>query len=203
MKKPKYKKEWGMVHKEEKKKRITKEFIWTVAIAFILVSSIIGFMWVGGEPEFTYNNHKFIRINNAFVYEQNGEQFSFRFFPTELEQLANQSKLSNLKKPVIYVTFDPEIELIQSIDIVRFELANDLPRLRTYLVQAVTNEGDIYDLPVMDCENATVNNPIIRFEKANHTEIIEENNCFLFRAKNDYDIARLKDVLMYVLLGVF
>lgn len=204
MKKPKYTKEWGTHQKEEKKKKIKKEAIWTALIAFIMVSSIIGFMYVGeDEPEFIYKDkYEFVRRNNVFIYEQDNQEFSFRFFPSELEELSNGTDLSNLKKPMFYITFDPETELVQSIDLSRFELANELPSLGVYVSQAITDESEIYNLPVVNCENATMNEPVLKFEEGNETGITEEGYCFIFTAKNDYDVAKLKDIIVYTLLGI-
>lgn len=203
MKKPKYTKEWGTSSKKEEKKN-RAGVIWTSLIAFIMVTSIIGYMWIGNdEPDFVYKDkYKFSRVNSAFVYEYNSQQFSFRFFPTELEELKDQTDLSALKKPIISVTFDPETEL-QSTDLARFELSNDLQKINTYLIQGITKESDKYNLELLDCQNATSSNPVIKFEKDNETKIIKEGNCFLFKAKNDYDVIKLKDLLMYTLLGIY
>jgi hypothetical protein len=204
MKKPKYTREWGAEHREEKKKKINKEVLWTAFIALIMVSSIIGFMWVGeDEPTLSYKDkYKFIRRNNVFIYRQANDEFIFRFLPNELEELAGDAELSNLNKPMFYVTFDPDSELIQSIELLRFELSDDLQKLDIFLGHGMTNESDDYNLPILDCEDATANVPIVKFAKANETRIREKDGCFIFEAKNDYDLAKLKDLILYSLLGI-
>lgn len=204
MKKPKYTKDFGSTAKKEEKKRVSKEFVWTLFIALIMVSSIIGFMWVGEEePVFTYKDkYKFVRRNNAFVYKQDDQEFVFRFLPYEVEELAKSVDSSRINKPMLYLTFNPDSELLQSIDLLRFELSNDLPKLNIYLSQGITNESDIYNLPVVDCENASSEVPVIKLAKANTTAIAEKDGCFLFVAKNDYDLAKLKDIMLYLLLGI-
>ena len=204
MKKPKYKKDFEPYQSSKTEKNKNKALVWTIFVALIMITSVIGFLYVsqGEEAGITYNDHKFARKNNMFSYEQDGKEFLFRYFPNELESISNLTDLSGLKKPMIYLTFDPNSTLVQPIDLLRFELSNDLPNLNVYLKQGVTSESDTYSLPVIDCKDASSGTPVIKIVKANETSITKEDNCFLFSAKNDYDLARQKDLIVYILLGI-
>jgi hypothetical protein len=205
MKKPKYTKDWGAVHKEEKKKKVSKAFIWTLIISGVMIFSTIGFIYVGNEeaPSFTYKEkYKILRENNAFIFQEGNNQFAFKFFPSELESFVNGTDLSKLKKPMFYITFDPNSELVQSIDLLRFELSDDAPKLNIHVGQGVINASEEYNLTIIDCGDATADIPVIKFVKSNETKIVEEDNCFIFNAKNDYDVVKLRDVLLYSLLGI-
>jgi hypothetical protein len=169
-----------------------------------MISSVIGFLYIGNseEPGITYNDHKFTRKSNLFSYKQDGNEFLFRYLPNEVENLKNYTDLSKIKKPMIYFTFDPNSALIQSIDLIRFELSADLPKLNIYLSAGVINTSDSYALPVIDCKDASADAPVIKILKANETSITEKDSCFLFAARNEYDVARFKDLIDYILLGI-
>ena len=206
MKKTKYKKEWGRVSKpyEAKKKKTNMNLFWTLFIAFIMVSSIAGYMWFGSEnPEFEYNGHKISRDDYGYNYVKDRTEFRFTFFPSELEELANQTDLSKLKKQMFYITFDPNSKLTEAVDILRFEFSKELPEINVFMAEGImVNESDVYDLPLIDCSDATENVPVIKLVEGNETKISENDNCFTIEAKNAYDVIKIKDLILYSLLGV-
>jgi len=205
MKKPKYKKNFEVYHKEEKKKKIRKELVWTIIVTVIMVSSVITFVWIGEDegPSLTYKEYNLISKDNGFVYKQDGNEFTFRFFPTEVEEYVKDVNTSKLKKQMLYITFDPSSKLIQSTEVLRFELSNDLPKIDVYLGQGITdNRTGVYNLPIIDCADASADVPVIKLVEGNETKITQEGNCFIFEAKNDYDMIRFKDLILYILLGI-
>jgi hypothetical protein len=206
MKKRKYTKGWDDNPRaaETKKKKINSSLIWTIFIAFIMVTSIVGYMWFGSdEPEFEYNGHKILRGENDYVYIKDGNEFMFTFFPGELENLANQTDLNKIKKQMFYVTFDPNSELAEAVDVLRFEFSTELPKINVFMGQGMlNNESAVYNFPVIDCSDATENVPVIKFVKGNETKITEQYGCFTVEAKNAYDVIKIKDLILYSLLGV-
>ena len=205
MKKKKYTKDWNMSNevREEKKKKISSGLAWTIFIAVIMVSSIIGYMWIGGnEAEFEYNGHKIARTDNGFAYAKDGNKFMFKFFPSELEGIKGNTSLSLLNRPMFYLTFDPESGIVESMDVLRFDFSSDLPKLNVYFQQGVLNRSSIYNFTVIDCINATANVPVVKFIESNETKVTEKDNCLIFEAKSNYDVIKLKDLMLYSLLGV-
>jgi hypothetical protein len=203
MKKRKYTKEWSSVKRTEEVKKANKGLLWTIFISVIMVSSIIGYMWIGGnEPEFEYNGHKIARDNNGFIYTKDGNSFMFKFFPSELEGLANQTDTGKIKKPMFYVTFDPNSGIVESVDLLRFDFSNELPKLNVYISSGVLNQSKIYNLSVIDCVNSTENIPVVKFLEANETKISEEGSCIIVEAKNNYDVIKIRDLILYSILGV-
>lgn len=201
MKKVKYSKEVNIA--APKKKILSKEVIWSLLIAIIMVSSIIGFMYSGdGGADFTYKDEfKFIRTNNnLFIYKDpNDNQFTFRYLPYELEEF---NITTSIKPPMVYVSFDPNSSNIEMIALMRFELLDDLGKLDIFTKQGITENSSLYDMDIINCDYATPNVPVIEFISSNKTSITEYNNCIILEGKDRADIVRLKERLLYKILGI-
>jgi hypothetical protein len=205
MKKQKYTKDWsankGVVKEEDKKKR--SSLAWAFFIAAIMIASTIGYMWIGGsEADLDYNGHKIARTDNGFAYTKDKNTFDFSYFPSELEDIKGNTTLIIADKPMFYLTFDPESDIVESIDLMRFEFSDELPKLNVYFQQGVLKQSSIYNFTIIDCANATANAPVVKFIESNETKITEDASCLIFEAKNNYDVIKLKDLMLYSLLGV-
>jgi hypothetical protein len=205
MKKPKYTKDWsankGAVKEAEKKR--SSSLAWAVFIAAIMIASTIGYMWIGGsEASLQYNGHKIARADSGFAYTKDKNTFEFRYFPSELEEMKGDATLIISGKPMFYLTFDPESDIVEAVDLMRLEFSDELPKLNVYFQQGVLKQSSIYNFTVIDCINATANVPVVKFVQSNETGIIEDGSCLIFRAKNNYDVIKFKDMVLYSLLGV-
>ncbi len=202
MKKVKYSKN-PVTRSETRKKRIPKEVIWTLFIAIIMVSSIIGFLYSGGGgADYTYNDKfKFTRTdNNLFIYKNpDNNLFTFRYLPYELENL-NIS--ANIQPPMVYLTFDPEADDIETVELMRFELLEDFSKLNIFAKQGITKNSTSYTMEVVDCNMATQSIPVIKFTTSNETKIIENNNCINLQGESKIDIIRLKERILYKALDI-
>lgn len=202
MKKVKYSKE--QKERKTKKKFFKKELIWGIFIIAIMVSSIMGFIYSGGggSADYTYNEEfKFTKTEqNTFIYMNVEKQvFSFRYLPYEVDHLNISNKIV---PPQIYMIFDPEADNIEAIELMRYELVEDLSKLDIFVSQGVTSENSIYSLPVMDCESANTIAPILYFKSSNETTITENDNCVMLQARSAVDFVMIKERVLYNALGI-
>ena len=58
------------------------------------------------------------------------------------------------------------------------------------------------NFPVLSCDDATEFVPVVYFKSGNFTKISLENNCILAEAAAHADVIRLKDRLVYGILGI-
>jgi hypothetical protein len=201
MKKVKYSKNVDLEPKT-KKKKVSKELLWGSFIAVIMISSTIGFIYSGGSSDYTYKEKfKFKATEtNTFIYKDAVKQeFVFSYLPPQLEDLNLSTKIA---PPMLYLSFDPNSSNLDVIELMRFELAEDFAKLNIYVVQGFSFNDSTYNLPIIDCRNATVMTPVIIFSSSNDTRITEEDGCLVFEAKDRPDIVRLKERLLYSALGV-
>ena len=57
-------------------------------------------------------------------------------------------------------------------------------------------------MPIIACNDATLNVPVVYFKHGNATNIHIENNCIIAEASANADFIMVKDRLLYGMLGV-
>ena len=100
--------------------------------------------------------------------------------------------------PLILFTFDPDSESIYYIEMIRFDLVENLNK---YSVSGTTKPSDDYMLDIITCDNATSGQPVIYFNMSDQTEIIKKGNCIVANAKN-YEFLKIRDLILYASYGV-
>ena len=169
-------------------------FIMTFGIMGILIGSRGGERW-------EYNGYKFIREENIFVTKINNQKKGFNFLPQTLLTINTSPNLKNkILSPMMYLTFDPETDMqnLLYIDTVRNDLQTTL---NSVIVSAVTKKSEIYFLPTISCENATLFVPVIYFNVSNQTSIVDKNNCIVLNGQT-IDFFKIRDLLVYTYYGV-
>ncbi len=194
-------------YRDEKRQKRIRAFV-SFFIAFIMVTSIIGFMWGGDEddgPTFEYNGFKMTRGANQFSLKLEDKIYDFDYAPYQVEDIEVGvgviERLSSSK--MFYMTFDPFQEDLTALDYVRFEIApllND--NFGIYASDAVLENNTIYTLPIITCSDATPFVPVMQFIENNETKIEMNGNCITATARKDIDYIMLKDRIIYGLLGV-
>jgi len=70
-----------------------------------------------------------------------------------------------------------------------------------YLSKGFTANNS-FNLPVISCSNATQYTPVIYFRHGNSTSISVQDNCVIAEASSNTEFIRVKDRLLYGILGV-
>ena len=191
-----------MKRKQKNNKRLNT--FMAIFIAVIMVSSIAGMMWGDTDSQLSYNDHKFKRTDNQIYTKIAGETYFFYYFPTDLESLNTsnelKSEIANLQ--MFYLTFDPDSESLPYIENARFDLSNDLAKTEFFFANAKTKESELYELPIITCENATSFVPVIYFKDGERTGFFKEGNCIIAESKTKEGFLALKDKLLYIILGI-
>jgi len=58
------------------------------------------------------------------------------------------------------------------------------------------------NFPVITCDDASDFVPVVYFKGSNTTNVYVENSCIIAEASNPADIIRIKDRLVYGILGI-
>ncbi len=102
-----------------------------------------------------------------------------------------------LSAPQLIVTFDPqEEEQLEYYDLVRSELAFAFPNI----AGGVTQESEEYALPILSCDDATEQNPIIEL-RSGEARVSIDDNCILLSG-NLTSVVLAKDALLYNYYGL-
>jgi hypothetical protein len=182
--------------------------IWmSVFLAFVMVFSVFGIMLNSQSNEIRYGKFKFTVDNdhNYYVMKVNGQQVYFYTLPGETSYLnVSNSTAEGLKSAVFIVTtFDPLTanDSIQAIEVARFDFATLLKDKQVF--NAVTRLSDQYStLPVIGCENATQEQPVIMFNISDIPSLVKSGNCIYLNGRGN-DFLRLRDAMLYSYFGVF
>lgn len=183
----------------------TKQIFLAAIIAFIMITSVIGFMaGRDSEQNLSYGDFSFVRKGNIWVTKINGQNLNFYYFPSETTDIELDDAVKNRisSTPMVYLTYDPDQENVEYIAQTQFELENIFSsNFNIYSTKAFTKENE-YGLPVITCLNATDTIPVIDLRKTNETAIHLEGNCIIFESRSGFDFLRAKDRLFYGLFNV-
>ncbi len=187
-------------YKENNKKKNLIGFI----IAFIMISSMVGYMYSQNSAEIVnYNDYIFKRqANNNWIAKIDGDKIAFNYLPEQVDDIEFNANIKQLlDSNVVQFTYDPNQNYLENIAQAEYFLANALEKRGTYPVIGLTIEND-YNIPIITCDNATQYSPVVDFVVSNETNIMMQQNCIIVQAKNGFDFIRAKDRLLYSLYGV-
>jgi len=176
-------------------------------IAFVLISSVFGIIFSGynqTSTTLTYNGHKFTRENNFWSARIEGTKIMFDYFPDQVNDINLSSEAVDMLKNSAQVdfTYDTEDELKEIIALVQFSLEQLLDEyFDIYLRKGFTTENE-FGFPIIECSDEGSSVPALYFKSSNVTKISLKGSCIVAEAKNDFDFIRIKDRILYSLLGI-
>lgn len=186
-----------------KKKKKSKKEVWMMGfIAFILVMSVMGFVWKGGPPKVEYNEIPFVQEGTGWSTMIEGQKVLFNYHPEEVDYInLSQSITQRLSTVELDITYDFNDTYAEYIAKVQYTMEIGLSAFNIFIVKGFTAENE-FDRPVITCDDATPYVPVIYFKKSNQTRISLEDNCIIAEAYRGEDLAKIKDRLLYAIFGV-
>jgi hypothetical protein len=186
---------------------------WTVILVagFIVFSMVISIFAIvldnqsGGTPN--YNKNSFVATDYGFKTKIDGKYMDFYYHPIELERIVmdeNTAKLFRESSGVAFI-FNPNDNAsnnLQYVDAFRFDLR--LQMRENPIFFGITQESDKYDLPIIDCLNATINFPFVLMNFSSETGFYpSEDNpyCIILNGKF-MELMAAKDRFVYTYYGV-
>jgi len=190
----------------KKEKKIKKEVWMVLFVAGIMVSSVFGVIFYGfasNEEEFSYGTYKFIRKENFWSTQIDKKEYFFNYLPQELESinLSNDIVSTLSDKIEIDLTADTEDIFNETIAAVRYYMTNSLKNKNIYVRNGLTSENP-YNVSVITCSTATSAVPVIYLVGSNMTSIKLKDGCVNIKAESGIQFIRIKDRLLYSILGV-
>ena len=192
MKEKKEKKKWGLI----------------LFIVFIMIGTTFSFVFFGFSPaedKVKYKGISFVNNNRVWIAKINGQEAAFSFLPTEVENIFAFDDFSKMlqDKYEIDVTSEVNSTLKEAIAIAEHQMELTLGAYNIYLRKGfTTNTTFIPPIPIITCTNTTLNVPVVYFRYGNTTNIHLENNCIIAEASTNADFIKVKDRLLYGILGV-
>ena len=190
MKVKKEKKRWGLI----------------LFIVFIMIGTSVSFVFFGFSPateRVKYNGFSFVNNGNIWIAKINGREAAFSFLPSEVESVSAFEDFSKRLqgKFEIDVTYDLNSTYKESIALAHHQMGLTLAAYSIFVRKGFT-ANNTFNLPIITCDNATINVPVVYFKHGNATNIHIENNCIIAEASANADFIMVKDRLLYGMLGV-
>lgn len=188
--KNKEKKKWGLI----------------LFIIFIMIGTSVSFVFLGfGQQNelIKYNGIKFVGYADRWEAKINGKPAAFSFLPNEVENVpASDDAIAKLHgKFEIDATYDLNSSYKEPIALAQHQMGLTLAAYDIYLRKGFTS-NNTYSIPIIRCEDSTQNVPVIYFRHGNITGIHAEGNCIIAEANANADFIRVKDRILYGVLGV-
>ncbi|MGB9748450.1 MAG: hypothetical protein ACP5OZ_00095 [Candidatus Woesearchaeota archaeon] len=197
--------------RSEVAKRKKTNLISALLLAFLMITSIAGYMSNRNPVNvLRYNNFVFRQeqdnYGNLRWYSKiEGKQFVFDYNPKVLENINLSPVIRDriLSSKYVIITFQPSDRFTMNyFDRARYDFGSALYEKGINAASAIANSSDEYNLPIITCANSTQQTPVIYMFKGNKTEIRMESDCIVLECSENYEILALKDRLLYSILGV-
>lgn len=192
MKEKKERKKWGLI----------------LFIVLIMIGTSFSFVFFGFSPateKIKYNGYSFTFTpnQNIWVAKINGREAAFSFLPKDVEGIFAFEDISTRLngKFEIDTTSDLNSTFKESIALAQHQMGLTLAAYNIYLRKGFTT-NNTFNLPIITCYDSTLNVPVIYFRYGNTTNIHVENNCIIAEAITNADFIKVKDRLLYGILGV-
>ena len=187
---------------KKKKDQKNKQVLMTLFLAFIMITSILGYQF-GQEDVVRYNGYKFVQRDTQLTLNIGGKEVYFYTFPDQAEGFDMPEDVKVLLgAPLVFVTYDINSSLAESMALAQYELVDALPVKNVYAVPALTT-NTTYAIQQWSCDNATMTQPVIYFILGNTTSLqADDKGCIIAQARSSFDVLFLKDIIQYRVLGV-
>jgi len=188
-------------------KKVSRQFIWSIIIAVIMVSSVFGVIFGSFSStgnSFKYNGFSFTQTNQGYRTKVSGREVFFSYAPYDVENIELDPEITNIisSTKMLHITYDSESSLREGMSQAQFSLSNELYDIFGTYASPAMEENNPYNIPVITCINATVYVPVISLTESNETGIFLENNCILIKSNTGVEFLVLKDRLLYSLAGI-
>jgi len=173
-------------------------------MAFIMISSVFAVMFYGfanQEGTAKYGKIKFTQTDNGWTLNTKTQQYNFDYLPQEVDFMNLSSEMTGLLSNTLEIDVTSEVNNsdAETIAFVQFAMDRNLPQ-KYIRVGFSTNSS--FNTPIFDCSDATQLVPVVYFKSGNETKFIEEGNCLIAQSRDNFGFIRIKDRLLYAILGI-
>jgi len=179
---------------------MNKKVIASLVIAFLLISSIFGFVlsYQAQDTSVKYGKYRFNIIQNQYITNIDGKKMSFLMLPFDVESINISEAKSLLQKEVWTVSYDQNSSFAEALADAQYYLEYQLEGKRI-IERALLEDGQ---LPKRTCMDATDVQLVIELREANESDIVVSGNCIIISSFEPIDVYRQTERVVYDVLGV-
>jgi len=175
-------------------------------LVIIMVGTSFSFVFSGFSPSVErvkYNGFSFSTNGQIWTAKISGQEAAFSFLPADVQDIQVKNDFSKILSGKYEIDTTSEVNSTNKeyIALAEHQMGLTLGSYNIYLSKGFTTNTS-FSLPVITCANATQYTPIIYFRHGNSTSISVQSNCVIAEASSNTDFIRVKDRLLYGILGV-
>ena len=150
-----------------------------------------------------YNGIKFSNDGSKWTAKISGKYAAFSFLPSEVTDIKSPPELNSLLSGRIEIDVTSEFNSTYKgpIAIAQDQMSLVAGIYDVYIRTGFTGNNS-FRFPIITCEDATKAVPVIYFRESNLTEITIKDNCVIAEASSETDFIKIKDRIVYGMLGV-
>lgn len=179
---------------------MNSKIILTLFIAFIMITSVIGFIWSSDSSEdnfevLEYNNYKFKNVNGKYLLEIDGNEYVFDNSPYEVSSVDFED--FSLGSNKYYIIFNPdEKDLNMEYSMQKLYLVLNSLGVDIQLACLIEEGCEEEDIPIKSCDDYA-----FYFKKSTGAKIYKDNNCVVIEGDN-IGISKAVDRINMKLLNI-
>jgi hypothetical protein len=177
-------------------------------MGIVMVGSVFGVIFFGfgdsgGAASTEYNDFKFINRGTHWSTTVDGRQAFFTYLPDDLGFIFVDDNVINILRNKVQIDVASEFNdtFAEAISLAAFNMGLTFNNFNVFIRQGFATENE-YNFPVITCARASTSVPVIYFRSSNETKVYLENDCIIAESSNQIDFERIKDKLVYGILGI-
>ncbi|MBD3164842.1 hypothetical protein GF323_06615 [Candidatus Woesearchaeota archaeon] len=186
-----------------RKKKNYGAIIVSLFIAFIMVTSILGYIFGqdSGNDTVMYDGIKFVLTPEGWKTNYNGNTYIFSYTPSDLEDI-NFTEDINFKGLLeIDLTYDVNSSYREGIAEAIFRFSNNAEKQGIFIRQGFTG-NNTYSVPIITCDDATEFIPVIYYKEGNESNAENRGNCLVIESDEPNYFSAYTDLIAYKILGI-
>jgi hypothetical protein len=188
--------------KERKEKKRYGLMLFLVIMMVGTSFSVIFYGFSSPAAKQKQNGHTFVTNGQAWITKIDGKQAAFSYLPNDVANLKIEGNLPDLKGRIeIDSTSNTSEVLNQSIALAQHQMGLTLYNYGIFVRNGFAS-NNTYSVPIITCNDATPEVPVIFFMSGNETKITVNGNCIIAYAADSAGIIQIKDRILYSALGV-
>ena len=174
-------------------------------IGIIMIGSAFGVIFFGfgsNDNVIKYKEFKFYSNGNLWSVKIDGKEAAFNYLPDQVDNIkVEPNSIERLKGAAqIDSTSKFNDTLAEPIALAQFQMSTTLADFGKFLRNGFAE--NVSNFPIIKCEDSTSFVPVIYFRSANQTKVYLENDCLIAESSNGAETLRLKDRIVYGILGI-
>lgn len=188
---------------KREKKSNKKQMLIVGIIAFLMITSIVGFIYSGGSGVKEFDL-KFNQKQGRWSTIIDNREAIFTFLPSEVYELEVKSEIISRMTNTLEVdaTYDANSSDAQAMALAIYEIQRTFSFNFDKFLRAGLTTNFSQNIPIITCDDATAAVPVVYFKQGNETKVYLEGDCIIAEARNANGIIRIKDRLLYGMFGV-